>query len=51
MSRSMIVSGSTRAYRLRSWRAWQLREMRGLRPYVAIHRRSFQSSLLRHPRC
>ena len=26
-------------------------EMRGLRPYVAIHRRSFQSSLLRHPRC
>src|SRR6516162_284493 len=32
---------------------WQfpLRGMRGPRPYVAIHRRSFQSSRLRHPRC
>jgi DNA-binding GntR family transcriptional regulator len=25
--------------------------MRGPRPYAAIHRRSFQSSRLRHPRC
>src|SRR6516225_9806775 len=32
-------------------RQFPLLGMRGPRPYVAIHRRSFQSSRLRHPRC